>query len=77
MKLVVNAVMGSMMAAFAEGMSLADRVSDSLHRMHVIRRNRKNTGLATSHTGNHFVELLVWFWVYGSGWCFTAGTVPA
>jgi glyoxylate/succinic semialdehyde reductase len=26
MKLVVNAVMGSMMAAFAEGMSLADRV---------------------------------------------------
>jgi 3-hydroxyisobutyrate dehydrogenase-like beta-hydroxyacid dehydrogenase len=27
MKLVVNAVMGSMMAAFAEGMSLADRVS--------------------------------------------------
>jgi 3-hydroxyisobutyrate dehydrogenase-like beta-hydroxyacid dehydrogenase len=29
MKLVVNAVMGSMMAAFAEGMSLADRVSAS------------------------------------------------
>lgn len=27
MKLVVNAVMGTMMAAFAEGLSLADRVS--------------------------------------------------
>jgi hypothetical protein len=29
MKLVVNAIMGSMMAAFAEGMSLADKASRS------------------------------------------------
>jgi glyoxylate/succinic semialdehyde reductase len=33
MKLVVNAVMGSMMAAFAEGMSLADTVKKQCQRV--------------------------------------------
>jgi 3-hydroxyisobutyrate dehydrogenase-like beta-hydroxyacid dehydrogenase len=76
MKLVVNAVMGSMMAAFAEGMSLADRVSDSLHQRRVMRRNLQldNSCARTSSVASCGNAGVVW--AYGSGWCPRAGLLP-